>query len=284
MKQRIITGAIFGILVLAVLFFSHTWVYPAVILLLSLVGASEMLRCVGTWKEPLLCIPSMLYAALGPVLAIEYRYGVLMAATLGYLFILLFMLVFAHEKVKTERVCTTYAMVVYITVCFVCLIRLRYVTVDTGSDTGRMVGQYIYLLVFIAAWVTDTFAYFTGSFFGKHKLCPKISPKKTVEGSLGGIAFCILSFLIYGTALSSMFSLSPNYPGLALIGLFMSVLSQIGDLLASVIKRTYGVKDYGKLFPGHGGVLDRFDSVLLLAPFLLALVEDAQFLQLLFRY
>lgn len=284
MKQRMITGAIFAILVIAVLFFSHTFVYPAVILLLSLIGVSEMLRCIGTWKEPLLCIPSMLYAAIGPVLAIQYRYGVLMAATFGYLFILLFMLVFAHEKVQTERVCTTYTMVVYITVCFVCLIRLRYVTVETGTDAGRMVGQYIYLLVFIAAWITDTFAYFTGSFFGKHKLCPKISPKKTVEGSLGGISFCILAFLIYGAALSHMFSLTPNYAGLALVGLFMSVLSQIGDLLASVIKRTYGVKDYGKLFPGHGGVLDRFDSVLLLAPFLLVLVEDAQFLALLFRY
>ena len=283
MKQRIITGAIFAALVMVVLFFSHTWVYPAVILLLSIVGASEMLRCVGVWKELPLSVPSMLYAALCPILAMEYRYGVLMAATMGYLFIMLFMLVFAHEKVNTERACTAYTMIVYITICFVCLIRLRYVTTETGMDTGRMEGQYIYLLVFIAAWITDTFAYFTGVFFGKHKLCPKISPKKTVEGSLGGIAFCVLAFLIYGFAISRMFSLEPNYAGLAAVGLVMSILSQIGDLLASVIKRTYGVKNYGKLFPGHGGVLDRFDSVLLLAPFLLALVEDAQFLQLIFQ-
>lgn len=133
---------------MVVLFFSHTWVYPAVILLLSIVGASEMLRCVGVWKELLLSVPSMLYAALCPFLAMEYRYGVLMAATMGYLFIMLFMLVFAHEKVNTERVCTAYTMIVYITICFVCLIRLRYVTTETGMDTGRMVGQYIYLLVF----------------------------------------------------------------------------------------------------------------------------------------
>ena len=283
MKQRIITGAIFAALVMVVLFFSHTWVYPAVILLLSIIGASEMLRCVGVWKDLTLSVPSMLYAVLCPVLAMEYRYGVLMAATMGYLFIMLFMLVFAHEKVNTERTCTAYTMIVYITICFVCLIRLRYVTTETGMDTGRMVGQYIYLLVFIAAWITDTFAYFTGVFFGRHKLCPKISPKKTVEGSLGGIAFCVLAFLIYGFAVSRMFPLEPNYLGLAAVGVVMSILSQVGDLLASVIKRTYGVKDYGKLFPGHGGVLDRFDSVLLLAPFLLALVEDAQFLQLIFR-
>ena len=283
MKQRIITGTIFAALVMVVLFLSHTWVYPTVILLLCVVGASEMLRCVGVWKEPLLSVPGMVYAAACPLLAIGYRYGVLMAATMAYLFIMLFMLVFAHERVNTERVCTAYTMIVYITICFVCLIRLRYVTTETGMDTGRMVGQYIYLLVFIAAWVTDTFAYFTGVFFGKHKLCPKISPKKTIEGSVGGIVFCVLAFLLYGFVVSRLFPLEPNYLGLAIVGLVMSVLSQVGDLLASVIKRTYGIKDYGKLFPGHGGVLDRFDSVLLLAPFLLALVEDAQFLQLIFQ-
>ncbi|MGN1122680.1 MAG: phosphatidate cytidylyltransferase [Eubacteriales bacterium] len=282
MKQRIITGIIFAALVLTVLFLSHTFVYIAVITLLSVIGTGEMLKCIGVWKNPLLSVPSLIYAAACPLLAMEYRYGVLMATTLAFLFLLLMLLVFAHEKVRTESVCTAFTMVVYITICFVCLIRLRYVTTEVGTNAGRMVGQYLYLLVFIAAWVTDTFAYFTGVFFGKHKLCPNISPKKTVEGSLGGIVFCIVAFLIYGTAISRMFSLTPNYLGLAVIGLLMSVLAQVGDLLASVIKRTYGVKDYGKLFPGHGGVLDRFDSVLLLAPFLLAFVEDAQFLQFFF--
>ena len=88
--------------------------------------------------------------------------------------------------------------------------------------------------------------------------------------------------MVYGFAASKICNITPNYTGLAFVGLLMSALAQLGDLLASVIKRTYGIKDYGKLFPGHGGVLDRFDSVLLLAPFLLALVEDAQFMQLLF--
>lgn len=194
MKQRIITGAIFAALVMVVLFFSHTWVYPAVILLLSIVGASEMLRCVGVWKELPLSVPSMLYAALCPILAMEYRYGVLMAATMGYLFIMLFMLVFAHEKVNTERACTAYTMIVYITICFVCLIRLRYVTTETGMDTGRMVGQYIYLLVFIAAWITDTFAYFTGVFFGKHKLCRRSAPKRRWKARSAASPFACLRF------------------------------------------------------------------------------------------
>lgn len=282
MKQRIITGVILALIALVVLFLSHTIVYPTVVTVLCIIAAVEMLRCIGVLKEPLLAVPSILFAALCPVLAVGYRYGVLLTAMLGFLFLLLFMLVFAHEKVKTESACTAFTMITYITICFVCLIRLRYVTTEAGTNAGDLVGQYVYLLVFIAAWVTDTFAYFTGFFFGKHKLCPKISPKKTVEGSIGGILFCVAAFLLYGTALSARFGLIPNYAGLAAVGLVMSVLAQIGDLLLSVIKRTYGVKDYGKLFPGHGGVLDRFDSVLLLAPFLLLLAEDAQFLSLLF--
>ncbi len=283
MKQRIITGACLVLFSLAVIFLSHTLVYPIVLTVLCVVGVREMLKCTASWKSPELAIPSMLFALVCPLLAYGYRYGVLIAVTLGYMFLLLIMLVLANEKLSLDKVCTTFVTVVYIAICFSCLIRLRYVTTVPGTNSGEVVGQYFYLLVFVAAWVTDTFAYFTGVFFGKHKLCPKISPKKTIEGSIGGTAFCVIAFMVYGLIVSKISNFAPNYAGLAFVGLLMSVLSQFGDLLASVIKRTNGVKDYGKLFPGHGGVLDRFDSVLLTAPFLLALVEDAQFLQLIFK-
>ena len=126
-------------------------------------------------------------------------------------------------------------------------------------------GEYIYMLVFIGSWVTDTFAYFCGMLFGrggKHKLIPDVSPKKTVEGSIGGIVFCIIGMIIFGIVVEAISSYEANLLALALAGLVISVVAQIGDLLMSVIKRTYGIKDYGKLFPGHGGVLDRFDSIL----------------------
>ena len=123
---------------------------------------------------------------------------------------------------------------------------------------------------FIGAWVSDTFAYFTGRLLGRHKLAPAISPKKTVEGSIGGIVFAVAVFAAYGLILASR-GFSPNYLALCLAGLFVSILSQIGDLALSLIKREYGVKDYGKLFPGHGGVLDRFDSVIATAPIILIL-------------
>jgi phosphatidate cytidylyltransferase len=123
-------------------------------------------------------------------------------------------------------------------------------------------GQFIYLLIFIGAWITDIFAYFTGFFFGKHKLIEDVSPKKTIEGSIGGIAFCALSFVAFGIIADIFFDKDANLVFLAISGVFISIIAQIGDLIMSVIKRQYGIKDYGKIFPGHGGMLDRFDSIL----------------------
>ncbi|SHG93458.1 phosphatidate cytidylyltransferase [Tepidibacter thalassicus] len=120
--------------------------------------------------------------------------------------------------------------------------------------------EYVWL-VFIIAWMTDTFAYFSGYFFGKNKLIPEVSPKKTVEGSIGGILGSSLSCVLFG----SLFNL--NLLHMAVIGLIGSIIAQFGDLFASSIKRFLGIKDYGKLIPGHGGILDRFDSIIFTAPF-----------------
>ena len=107
------------------------------------------------------------------------------------------------------------------------------------------------------------------SFFGKHKLIPEISPKKTIEGSIGGIVFCSAFYVLYGFIIST-FADTVNVSGgqyavLAVVGIIISVVAQIGDLTMSQIKRKFGVKDYGKIMPGHGGVLDRFDSIIAVA-------------------
>ncbi|MBR5479842.1 MAG: phosphatidate cytidylyltransferase [Clostridia bacterium] len=127
-------------------------------------------------------------------------------------------------------------------------------------------GIYLIIVPFMAAWITDTGAYFTGYFLGKHKLAPTISPKKTVEGAIGGVIVCVLSFIIYGFIMEKCFLLDANYLVLAIAGLVLSPIAQIGDLSLSIIKREYNIKDYGVIFPGHGGILDRFDSVLFTAP------------------
>mgnify|MGYP004471620851 FL=1 len=125
------------------------------------------------------------------------------------------------------------------------------------------------LLIFICAWSSDTGAYFAGTFFGKHKLIPHVSPKKTVEGAIGGVALSALVSMAYMYILqkSGIDFLVTKYSYMAAVGAAASVLSQFGDLAASAIKRDCGVKDYGKIFPGHGGFMDRFDSVMYIAPF-----------------
>ena len=256
MKTRIITAVVLLCIFVPVLWFSDTIVFPAVIGLISLVGVYEYLKCLGYGKNLFVLLPAFVMAALLPSFAhkasgISYILIVVAALSL-YMFYLFAYAVFCRGSEKYSSLSSAFTGVFYIVLAFVCLVIIR-----------RMInGQYVYLLTFIGAWVTDTFAYFTGRFLGKHKLIPEVSPKKTVEGSIGGIAFCIGSYILFGYIVSIYANLSPNYLLLGIAALFVSVISQIGDLIFSLIKRENGIKDYGKLFPGHGGVLDRFDSVI----------------------
>jgi len=146
---------------------------------------------------------------------------------------------------------------IYVSVMFAYLYKLR---VLEG-------GKYFIWLLFIGAWGCDTCAYCVGKLLGKHKLAPVLSPKKSVEGSVGGIFGAVLLGLLYAKIVENRLPVQGNiYMVCFLNSLAVSIVSQLGDLTASAIKRTYGVKDYGKLIPGHGGILDRFDSILFAAP------------------
>ncbi len=127
-------------------------------------------------------------------------------------------------------------------------------------------GKYLLCLIFFSAWISDSCAYFAGRAFGRHKLAPVLSPKKTVEGSIGGIAGSSVSCLIAAVVLRALHPTEQYLAVFALIGAVGSVISQIGDLAASAIKRTRGIKDYGSIIPGHGGMMDRFDSGIFTAP------------------
>ena len=133
--------------------------------------------------------------------------------------------------------------------------------------------QYLILLPLEAAFLSDAFALFAGMAFGKHKLAPELSPKKTVEGAVGGLLGSILCCLIYGAVMQFGFGLGVSYLRFALYGALGSLVSQLGDLSFSYIKRQYGLKDFGNIFPGHGGVLDRFDSVIFCAPLIEILIH-----------
>ncbi|MCL2851428.1 MAG: phosphatidate cytidylyltransferase [Defluviitaleaceae bacterium] len=129
-------------------------------------------------------------------------------------------------------------------------------------------GIYLVWLIFISAWGADTFAYFVGKAIGRHKLCPALSPSKTVEGAVGGVVGAAVTAMLYGRAISHFFPDAVNTDILlfGIVAAFSAVMSIFGDLTASSIKRKVRIKDFGKIFPGHGGVLDRFDSVLFTAP------------------
>ncbi len=127
-------------------------------------------------------------------------------------------------------------------------------------------GEYFVWYIFLGAWVTDSFAYLVGKKFGKHKFS-KISPNKTIEGAIGGIVFCAISYAIYTYFLMKWGVTGLHVLEMLFVGVLVSVISQIGDLSASSIKRFCEIKDFGKIMPGHGGVLDRFDSIIMISPF-----------------
>ncbi len=133
-------------------------------------------------------------------------------------------------------------------------------------------GVAFIVLSLCGAWAADTAAYFTGTFFGKHKLCPEISPKKTIEGFIGGIIFDGLFFVLFNSVYVMIFArdCGVNYFSSFILGMICAALGTVGDLSASLIKRQCGIKDYGKIMPGHGGFMDRFDSVLFVVPFMYA--------------
>ena len=267
MKIRIISGAVGVLLLLPVLFFSGTILLPIVTALLAFLASIELSSAVGLKRRLQFLLPTCVYALLLPMLTHfmredTQRYVVYAALlTLLYVLVAFCAAVLSNGRVPFSGVAQLVLSVVYATVGFASVSLLR--ILDGGA--------YIYGLVFVGAWVTDTMAYFVGRLLGKHKLCPAISPKKTVEGSVGGIFFCVLGFLLYGFIMQKVFALSPNYLMLALAGLLSSIISQIGDLTASLIKREHGVKDFGKIMPGHGGVMDRFDSIIAVAILLVLL-------------
>ena len=169
---------------------------------------------------------------------------------------MMFVYVFGFPKFTAEQVMCTYFSFIYAPVM------LSFIFLTREIDNGI----YLVWMVFICSWISDTFAYLTGIMIGKHKLAPKLSPKKSIEGSIGGIVGAALVGAAFGAYMDSVLIIGNLAIVLAIVGGVGSVISQVGDLAASAIKRNHGIKDYGKLIPGHGGIMDRFDSVIFTAP------------------
>ncbi|MBE6691973.1 MAG: hypothetical protein E7586_01400 [Ruminococcaceae bacterium] len=250
MLKRIVTAIVALLLFVPILLWGGSIVVTSVFALIAAVSVYEMLGCCNLNKNIFVAVPSILGAAICVFVPGLFGLRLFAAAAVmlsGVICALIYFLgvsVFAHKSVDVERLFTCFGLTVYITAGFTAL-----------SALYIIYGLWAVAFVLCVAWGTDTFAYFSGMLFGKRKLCPEISPKKTIAGAIGGT--------IFGTAIGVLvFVINGVSPVFALCALPLSVISQLGDLAASVIKRRFGVKDYGKIFPGHGGVLDRFDSII----------------------
>ncbi len=254
MKQRIITGVI-GAIVVILLLLSPVNVLHVAVGLVTLYGLFEMYKALDLHKNIPLMVLNFIYAVA--IFAYKWIPVEWMPALLFLYVVLLFLAMLKSDNtIAFSKVTLSAFMLVYIVFTMLHIVLVRKLPF----------GQYLIFLVLLGACGTDIFAYFVGVFTGKHKLCPNISPKKTVEGAVGGFLGAILCFAGFGLVVQFAFSAQVNYVNLVILGAISGILSEIGDLAASMIKRQYEIKDYGHLLPGHGGIMDRLDSIIFIAP------------------
>lgn len=265
-NKSFLTRTLSGIVLIAVLlvtFILGNYVIFGLTAILSLIGLSEVYKTVGIEKN---CL-----GAIGYISAIVY-YGLMLYKGTEYmsvfivalLMVVMVAFVFSFPKYKVEQVMMSFFGVIYVAV----LMSFLYLIRETTSD-----GMIMIWLVIISSWGCDTCAYLAGVTMGKHKMTPLLSPKKTIEGAIGGILGAAGIGAIYGAVVGGYMEHISNAPiYFAVICACAGLVSMVGDLAASAIKRCYDIKDYGKLIPGHGGVLDRFDSVIFTAPVIYYLI------------
>lgn len=236
----------------------------------SLVGLYELNRIVHVEKGLPGVVSYLAAIVYDVVLYLQPERESMLFAT-GYLTVLLVVYVFCYPKYHFRQIATPFFGVFYVAVMLSYVVRIR------SIGNGLAV-----LLIFFSSWGCDTCAYAAGMLFGKHKMTPKLSPKKTVEGAVGGLIGTAVLGVLFGIFAGEQAGLSFGawHPALscALICLAGGIGSMIGDLAASAIKRNYDIKDYGNLIPGHGGILDRFDSVIFVAPAVYTVISLMQWL------
>ncbi len=262
-KTRLISGIVLVIVALALIITGGN-VLLAGIGIVSLIGLFELYRIFQIEKSAAGFVGYL--AAVVFYLNLKWNFiPDRMMFVIGLLVVLMFVYVFTYPKYKTEQMLAAFFGVFYVAVM------LSYVYQTRVLPTGA----YLVWLIFLCSWGSDTCAYCVGVLIGRHKMTPKLSPKKSWEGAVGGILGAALLTLIYGFVFQkAMDTTTTEILILAGISAAGAVISMIGDLTASAIKRNYDIKDYGKLIPGHGGILDRFDSVIFTAPVIFYLASN----------
>ena len=257
MLGRIMVALVGIPLLIVILFFSPVIVLTVAFSALCAIAAYELLGATQAVHNRRLVVYAALFSALVPL---WYYFGCCIVGAVGGVFVL--MLLLFGEAIASRQTMQVEEMAMTVFAALVVPSMLSVFVLMADLEHARL---YMFL-PFVCAFTSDAFALFAGMRFGKHKLAPHLSPKKTVEGSVGGFLGAALCCVLYGLFISKVLGHAPVYWMLALYGLLGSLVSQLGDLSFSYIKRQYGIKDYGHLFREHGGVLDRFDSVTFCAP------------------
>lgn len=265
MLKRMISASVGIVVGVTALVLDNFYVYLGLLSIFSAVGVWELIRAIKCDKHKFLCWFCVICAfAVPSFMTIRWLMPHKFPIFLVFILILLCIMLFGHKKITFVDIASCGAAMFVIPISLSCIISTRYMYKD------YLPGVFLIVYLLFCAWIGDSGAYFVGTFLGKHKLCPEVSPKKTVEGFVGGVitvgVAVTVQALVYNLLLPS--TIKMNYAVLIPLGMIAAVVGVLGDLSASVIKRQYNVKDFGNLMPGHGGVLDRFDSVLFVAPFI----------------
>lgn len=268
MVTRLISAGVGIVIAFVILFLHNTIVLNIAVALISVIMLYELFNAGRCSKLRLSCILGMIYAAVNPFIITgrfaKYHFFISFIIMMA----LFFSFVIQHKTMKYYRLMYIAASTILISSSMGCLIRLH--------EMDNVNGLAYLVMGLCGAWLADSGAYFAGTFFGKKKLCPEVSPKKTVEGFIGGIITNGIIFVLLNMAYAKLLptltdnAVTVNYIAVAVLGMALAVIGTLGDLSASVLKRQCGIKDYGNIMPGHGGLMDRFDSVTFVAPFLYA--------------
>lgn len=255
MKQRVISGTVLVVILAITLYFGGI-VTCGLMALVSLVGNMELLRVYGVNKKTpgIVCyLATVLY-----YIAIYLnRMDIIVPMMVVYLLVMLAVYVLTFPTYSDKQIMAAFMDFFYVSVM------LSFVYLIRNMEHGLV----LVLLIFVSSWINDTCAYFVGRALGKHKMAPVLSPKKSIEGLIGGIVGAGVFGAVFGILFDKYVD-TMNYAPLlfAVVGAVGALPAVIGDLAASAIKRNNDIKDYGKLIPGHGGILDRFDSIIFTAP------------------
>lgn len=268
MKQRIISSAA-GLMILAAVFaLFETIVLNIAVAIVIAMAVYELIEAAGLKNRPIATV-ALFFSLIIPFFGTRLLSNRLAPICFLFSLALFGLMIKYHGTIRVEQLGFVFFFPMLIAFATTCFIYMR-------DLFGATIGFYGVLVSLCGAWMSDTGAYFFGIAFGRHKLAPEISPKKTVEGLAGGIVVALASQLLVAFIYIQICRywgqpVRINYLRLSLVSPLISLASVIGDLSASVLKRQFGIKDFGNIMPGHGGALDRFDSVLLVAPFVYSL-------------